>query len=337
MARAGRGVLSIVSGRSRAGAASAAATSSMRRGAGAANAKAMNALDVAHAGRLRLPRALMGMGRAVRAYDETEALGWHCFEHCSELRQLARSEPLLCSVRGESLQGASLMWARKEKLAVAWRKSGERSSATSAGALLLLLLTDAHLVCVAVHELPLGLRWQLAIRDVLSLDEDANMPGVVHLTVGTEAESKGETVRSVRLSDRTSMLKKLQEALRDYVVDPAMKPSQASSAGEALDASASTLRDAPQLLPETLPEPHILPSSSTSPFMSPTRAVVALEASSLERACYTSISGAASSASTASTASAASAASAACTASAASYSSSATPADWVYFRGTSGE
>ena len=281
VARAGRGVLSIVSGRSRAGAASAAATSSMRRGAGAANAKAMNALDVAHAGRLRLPRALMGMGRAVRAYDETEALGWHCFEHCSELRQLARSEPLLCSVRGESLSRRELdVGSEGEARSGVEEESGERSSATSAGALLLLLLTDAHLVCVAVHELPLGLRWQLAIRDVLSLDEDANMPGVVHLTVGTEAESKGETVRSVRLSDRTSMLK-LQEALRDYVVDPAMKPSQASSAGEALDASASTLRDAPQLLPETLPEPHIPPSSSTSPFMSPTRAVVALEASSL--------------------------------------------------------
>lgn len=90
----------------------------------------------------------MGAGREVRCFDETEAMGWHCFEHCATLREVARNEPLLCCVRSTGS-------------ATSFNTSTTSGGGTHSGGMQLLLLTDARLVCIAIDQMPIELRWQV--------------------------------------------------------------------------------------------------------------------------------------------------------------------------------
>ena len=81
----------------------------------------------------------MGPSRRIGRVDSTEAIGWYCLLHCSQMEERA-AEPLLACARGERGQT-------------------------------MLLLTDTHVACVLAR-LPVRVAWQLALRDLLVADMD---------------------------------------------------------------------------------------------------------------------------------------------------------------------
>ena len=95
-----------------------------------------------------------------------EALGWYALHRCVELAEQASGEPLVCCV-----------------------------AASEADALL--LLTDVRLACVGVGSLPPQLLWQIALRDISSLDTDPKEPRAVHIGLhgGGEALVVGSATR----------------------------------------------------------------------------------------------------------------------------------------------
>ena len=129
-------------------------------------------LIAASSGRLRLPRALIGVAREVRAYNEAEAVGWHYLQFCAELTAQARGEPLMCCV--------------------------PMADATS-----LLLLTDMRLACIAVAQ-PLELFWQIALRDLVAIDAGTDPLSLQLVTADGDAAGAKTSAMSLRLADETS-------------------------------------------------------------------------------------------------------------------------------------
>ena len=147
VARAGRGVFSKITGAGRLAVGTVSSAASKAVGGGVGTEASAPAADTsssagrtieiqslaAASGQLRLPRALIGVAREVRTYNEVDALCWHYLHHCLELVSQASGEPLIRCVR---------MAAKGE----------------------VLLLTDMRLACLAITQ-PLKVygRWRFVI------------------------------------------------------------------------------------------------------------------------------------------------------------------------------
>lgn len=195
MARAGRGVLSTLTGRRPAGTSSAplsmrsgaaelvalSSAAEQRRG-GASGVRTVVGSDT---GRVRLARALVGPTRELRVYNETEAVGWHYLHQCADLREQASGEPLLCCVQ-----------AAKEDV--------------------LYLCTDVRLAAVAVSH-ALQLLWQVALRDLLSLDLDPNDRATLRLRASGSLASEREVAADARVVTVALADEETAERLRGIV------------------------------------------------------------------------------------------------------------------------
>jgi hypothetical protein len=168
VARAGRGMLSMLTSKGRAAAGGAAGLLGAKTVVPSATTRLPPDVSIESglSGRLRPPRALMGPALEVRPYSEVAAVGWHYLHQHGELAGHASGEPLVCCVRASARTTAGEM------------RGDLASEAGSEGTLL--LLTDVRLCCVRGEE-PLRVLWQLALREVVSLDNDPTDPLSLHI------------------------------------------------------------------------------------------------------------------------------------------------------------